>query len=519
MLRIAKTENGLVKGIPAADPRVTAFKGIPYAAPPVGDLRWRVPQPAADWEGVRECFTFAPINMQEIPGQDPDNIYAREWHVDPEIPMSEDSLYLNVWTNAKTGDERMPVMVWIFGGGYQCGYTAEMEFDGERIARRGVILVSVQYRVGVLGFLSHPELHEEDPEAPQGNYGLMDQLAGIKWVKRNIAAFGGDPDNITVFGQSAGAGSVLSLVCSPYTVGKGLIKRAIFESGGGLRAYGQGGGTIEIGNALETGKKFFERYGIANLEEARKIPAREIFDDGQAMGRMNCWAPTIDGNFLLEDPSDTMAAGRYPDIDYLFGCTSQEPDSGSATPTTLEGLKTFAERKLGKDAGEFIKLCNVTTDEEVKALSSVDDCFRGRFMNNILFLEQRLRAGMGKNYMYVFDPSIPGWDDPGTFHSSELWFVFESLAKCWRPFKGAHYDLARKMCNYWTNFARTGDPNGPDADGTPMPEWKSATPEDKFIICFNENQIDDYQKRAYSPLVKYRIEKIWDVLRDKGLVK
>ena len=203
MLRSVKTENGVVRGIPAADPRVTAFLGIPFAKPPVGDLRWKAPQPAEDWEGERKCYTFAKINMQTPPGLDVTNIYAREWNVDPTIEMSEDSLYLNVWTNAKTGDEKMPVMVWFFGGGFTAGNTAEMEFDGERIARRGVILVSVQYRLGVFGFLAHKELMEESPGEPVGNYGLLDQRAGVQWVKRNIEAFGGDPENITIFGQAA----------------------------------------------------------------------------------------------------------------------------------------------------------------------------------------------------------------------------------------------------------------------------------------------------------------------------
>ena len=174
MLREVRVENGLVRGIPAADPRITAFKGIPYAAPPVGELRWRAPQPAADWEGVRDCARFGPIAMQETPGLDPNAFYSKEWHVDPEIPMSEDCLQLNIWTPAKSADEKLPVMVWIFGGGLYNGYPAEMEFDGERFARRGVILVSVNYRLNAFGFLAHPEITKECPEFPT-NFGHLDQ--------------------------------------------------------------------------------------------------------------------------------------------------------------------------------------------------------------------------------------------------------------------------------------------------------------------------------------------------------
>ncbi len=196
MLRTAKTENGLVRGLPAADPRVTSFKGIPFAAPPVGENRFRAPQPCQNWEGTLDAYRFAPISIQDTPGLGTD-IYCREWHVDPETPMSEDCLYLNVWTNAKTTGDKLPVLVWFFGGAFQWGYPSEMEFDGERIARRGVIVVTVNYRLNLFGFLAHPELTKEQPDAPT-NFGLLDQQAGIKWVIRNIKEFGGDPENITI---------------------------------------------------------------------------------------------------------------------------------------------------------------------------------------------------------------------------------------------------------------------------------------------------------------------------------
>ena len=208
MLREATVKNGKLKGLPSADPRVTVYKGIPFAEPPVGDLRWREPQPCKDWEGVKEAYEFAPISVQDQPAVGTD-IYCREWHVDPDIKMNEDCLYLNVWTPAKSLDEKLPVLVWFFGGGFQWGYTAEMEFDGERLARRGIIVVSVNYRLASLGFLSHPEITASNPSYPS-NFGLLDQQAGLKWVYENIAAFGGDPENITIAGQSAGGGSVLN---------------------------------------------------------------------------------------------------------------------------------------------------------------------------------------------------------------------------------------------------------------------------------------------------------------------
>ncbi len=517
MLRTVQTENGIVWGIPAADPRITAFKGIPFARPPVGDRRWRAPEPAESWEGIRDCSRFAPISMQERPGGNPANLYDREWHVDPEIEMSEDCLYLNVWTPARTGEEKYPVMVWFFGGGFNCGYTAEMEFDGERIARRNVILVSVNYRVGVFGFLTHPELMEEEPEGCYGNYGMLDQRAGLEWVHRNIARFGGDPENVTIFGQSAGAGSVINQLTSPMNADLRLFQKAIFQSGGGLRAYGQGNAMVKLEAAKQNGINFFSENGIENLRQARQLDAQTLCRMGKEFGSMAVWAPTVDGRFLTEDPSDALAYGRYPDIPLLFGCTGGEYElHGKPAPETMEELRQFAREKFREDADAFLKLCRVQTDGQVKELCYRDDAFKGRFMNNILFLWQRVQAGHTGNYMYYFNPEIPGWDHPGAFHSSELWFVFETLAKCWRPFTGEHYDLARKICNYWTNFARTGDPNGTDQDGSRLPEWKSADREEPFILFLGEKYIGRYEN-CMTELTKFRIGYVFDkVLKKRG---
>ena len=235
MIRQVTTENGQVRGIEAADPRITAFKGIPFAAPPVGENRWRAPQPCQNWGGVREAYRFAPIAVQDTPGVGTD-IYCREWHVDPGIDMDEDCLYLNVWTGAKNADEKRPVLVWFYGGGLQWGYPAEMEFDGERLARRGIVVVTVNYRINVFGFLAHPQLTSEQPDAPC-NFGSLDQQAGLKWVVRNIAAFGGDPANITIAGQSAGGGSVLSQMACPDN--HGLFQKAVVMSAMIRNPYGE----------------------------------------------------------------------------------------------------------------------------------------------------------------------------------------------------------------------------------------------------------------------------------------
>ena len=276
MIRKASVTGGTVVGIPAADPRVTAFKGIPFAAPPVGENRWRAPQPVVPWEGERKCFTFAPISMQHIPGLDLNNIYSREWNVDPTIPMSEDCLYLNVWTPAKSADERLPVFVWFFGGGLREGNTSEMEFDGERIARRGIVVVTVNYRVAVFGFLAHPELTARQPDAPS-NFGHLDQLTGIRWARENIAAFGGDPDNITIGGQSAGGGSVCAQLTSPLT--EGLFRKAVIMSGITASMFPNPiRNPHPFSEDEATGVRFFEHLGVKTLDEARALDAVYIRD-------------------------------------------------------------------------------------------------------------------------------------------------------------------------------------------------------------------------------------------------
>ncbi len=499
MLREVKTENGWVRGLPAADPRITAFKGIPFAAPPVGELRWRAPQPAKDWDGVLNAYTFGPIAMQWTPGLNPADFYAKEWHVDPEIPMSEDCLQLNIWTPAKKADEKLPVMVWIYGGGLMCGYPAEMEFDGERIARRGVILVSVNYRVNVFGFLAHPELTREDPEHPT-NFGHLDQKFGIEWVKRNIAAFGGDPDNITVFGQSAGGGSTYIQTVSPQN--KGLFQKAVLHSGGGLLPPSLA--SRELADAEKVGEKFFADMGVNSLEEARALDARTVFEKGAADPTYR-WGTVIGDPFMPQHPTNYTLQDNENDVVIMAGNTEDEfPVQSHAR--TYEEFERFAELQFGDRKDEFIAICRKDGDS---LENMIKNSHFNRFeIGDMLYVD--IRAEHGKNtYFYTFDPEIPG-DNAGSFHSSDLWFVFETLAKCWRPFTGKHYDLARQMCNYWTNFAKTGDPNGPDADGTPMPEWRISNAAERQPIWFGDTAYMDERPRTELEnfLVSYYREKL-----------
>lgn len=477
MIRVANTENGTVRGLPGNDPRITVFKGIPFAAPPVGENRWRAPQPCENWEGIRDAYTFAPISVQDTPGLGTD-IYCREWHVDPEIPMDEDCLYLNVWTPAKTTDEKLPVLVWFFGGGFQWGYTPEMEFNGERIASRGVILVTVNYRLGALGFLAHPELTEKQPEAP-ANFGSLDQQAGLKWVSRNIEAFGGDSERITIAGQSAGGASTLTqLTCKENF---NLINGAMILSGIFRNVYNPDPFITprHISEAGKNGEVFFEFLGVKTLEEARALDAFYIRDKyaefAQTHPRM---AVVIDDKFCIDEPIKLLARGHFANVPVMAGNTVDE-FPGCIMVDSIEALEEKAKEIFGEDADTFLAFdeAKVKTEMGYAPLSVIESGIKATFL-------EKLKKNDKDCYYYRFNPDIPGWDNPGSFHSVDLWFFFETLGMCWRPFQGRHFDLARLMCNYWTNFVKTGNPNGNDADGTAMPKWKPYTDEARNEMQF-----------------------------------
>jgi para-nitrobenzyl esterase len=482
MLREVTVENGRLQGIPAADPRITAFKGVPFAAPPVGSLRWHAPRPAANWPGTLKAFQFAPIGMQHIPGLDPNNIYTREWNVDPTIAMDEDCLYLNIWTPAKSADEKLPVYVWYFGGALIEGNTAEMEFDGERLARRGIILVTINYRLNIFGFMAHPEITAENPGAPT-NFGHLDQRFGTAWVKRNIAAFGGDPDNITIGGQSAGGISVLTQLTA--NGNEGLFQKAITASGSSLGAYRPMSFSRRLADAEAEGVKFFNFLGVRSLAEARKLSAVVIRDKMLEYPSDYHWGTVIDDVFLSGDPMTLMVQNKRLPVPLMAGRTASEMPAVPPAQTIAE-FEQFARARFGDQADRFLAICRRGGDSLEQWLAAATfspmECgLRAIFHHSA---QAGIQASM---YYYVFDIDIPGWDNPGTFHSVDLWFWFETLAKCWRPFVGRHYDLSRQMCNYWANFVKTGDPNGLDNDGSPLPVWEPVTPAKPYAMVLKAN--------------------------------
>ena len=499
MLRIVETENGVIQGLAAADPRITSFRGIPFAQPPIGENRWRAPQPVKNWDGVLKAFDFGPISMQAPTVVNLENIYCREWAVDPDLPMSEDCLYLNVWTPACKTDDNLPVFVWFFGGGLQCGHPAEMEFDGERIARRGVVVVTVNYRTNVFGFLCHPDITAEAPEAP-ANFGHLDQQFGLKWVKRNIKSFGGNPDNITIGGQSAGGGSVLTQINSPQN--DGLFQKAIIESGIIMAAYPSSHMPVQsimLSEAEKLGIRFFEVLGVSSLEEARKLDAVYIRDK---MLKFNGACGTvIDNKFCIDNDYKLLLKNKHRSVALLLGNTADE-FCVAPRVSDLEELKSFASEQFGVDAEEYLKICQENSE-------SFEDVLKNSTVNGIEYtirLVAQAKANLGVEntmYYYKFAPEIPGWDNPGTFHSVDLWFFFETLAKCWRPFVGKHYDLSRQMCNYWANFIRSGNPNGKDSTGEDMPYWYPYSVEEPFGMLFSDTS--EFIKEQPSKIMMFLI--------------
>ena len=401
MIYTAKTESGQVRGMTSGDTHITVFKGVPFAAPPVGKNRWRVPQPVEPWEGIRDCYLYGDAGMQDrYTGT---GFYDREFHNDVDQPMSEDCLYLNIWTPAKTPGEKLPVMIWIYGGGLQGGHNAEMEFDGERIASRGVVLVHVSYRTNVFAWFAHPEITAECGGVRCTNFGLFDQKAGIDWVGRNIAAFGGDPDNITIFGPSAGGRSVVSQIVSPLNE-NGYIKKAITQSSTGLNFALGGHGTdyYTLKEAEEVGVRFFQKLGVRSLEEARALPAEVVRDAGAAFrdSREGQWQFIVDGCFLPDQPITMLAQNRRLQIPVMTGSTTNE-HFDVIRAASLEEFERNARTLYGEYADEFLELCDFKCGDLEKILAATR--VNGSAFGSRLLAMRAKDAGLPV-WLYVFDP-------------------------------------------------------------------------------------------------------------------
>lgn len=453
-----KTDKGKVQGYVSTDGQIRIFKGIPYAAPPVGPLRWKAPQPAAKWHGTLQTTSFGHHCMQAMVF--PDMIFR-----DP--GESEDCLTLNIWTPAKDKKAKLPVMVWIYGGGFYAGGTSEARQDGENLAHKGVVVVSMNYRLNIFGFLVHPELTAESPQHASGNYGLMDQAAAIQWVHRNIKNFGGDPNNITIFGESAGSFSVSAQMASPLS--KDLIQKAIGESGAAMSQREPFPPREQ--REKEDVEKLQKVFGTSKLSDLRSMSAQELVKAvTPAPGHppMRFW-PDIDGYFLPNDVAAIYAAGKQAHIPLLAGWNRDEGGVPQKTMTVSE-YHTWAQKEFGADADKFLAAYPAANDAE--ALRAAKDYAGDSFLVYATWrwIEAQVTTGGHPVYRYYFELPSPGdkFHAPGTaFHSDDIEYVFGNLdSRKGMAIRPEDRQLSALMQNYWTNFAKTGDPNGPD-----LPKW------------------------------------------------
>ncbi|MGB4293314.1 MAG: carboxylesterase family protein [Bacteroidales bacterium] len=460
-----KTEAGFVKGKTVENGIVKVFMGIPFAAPPVDSLRWKPPQPVPHWKGVRECLTAPPSAMQSKPV--PFMMWSKEFMA-PEEPLSEDCLYLNIWTSAENTGEKRPVIVWIHGGGFTGGSGTVPLYNGEEMAKKGVVFITINYRLGVFGFLAHPELSAESPAKVSGNYGILDQIEALKWVKNNIMSFGGDPDNVTIAGQSAGAFSVNALVVSP--LAKGLFHRAIAHSGGMFSRFG--GLVNDLETAESSGKRYVEQLNVSSIEELRKKPAEELI---KVPGR---WGVVFDGYVVLP-ARQAYETGMFNDVPLISGWNADDGVSMGVN-ITAEMFRQNAKKQYGEIANEFLKYFPAGDDNQAQKSQKLASVLSFGWQN-YFWAKAQSEKGKNKAYLYYFTHVPPGEPNYGAFHSAEFGYALKTL-KFWnRPFTDTDYNLSEKMSSYWINFATTGNPNG-----TNLPEWPWFNPENPQVMEFGD---------------------------------
>ena len=471
-----KIDSGLIAGTISGQPTVRVYKGIPFAAPPLANNRWKAPQPVAKWDGVRKADAFGAPCTSGPPaggrggarGPAPGAAPAAAPAAPPrEPPRSEDCLYLNVWTSANNANDRRPVMVWIYGGGFTGGSGGLAWYDGENLSSKGPVIVTLNYRLGSLGFFAHPDLAKESGHDAAGNYGMMDAIAALQWVQRNIGAFGGDPNNVTVAGESAGAIMVGALVGSPRA--KGLFRRAIAESGGWM---GLTMGRMATSDAAQAnGVKTMEALGVKTIAELRAKPLNEL--TGLSAGGL-----IVDGYIIPEDISQTFKNGKQNAVDVLTGSNKDEANFGvcgggrGGAPISAETFKTNAERKFGDAADAYVKLYGVTSDAEAQPAAHVA-CADEINWNMRQWAVAQKKAGK-KAYTYFFTrvPTVNGAPSPqGATHTAEISYAWNNpKGQATQTWNDVDVKLADTMSSYWVNFITTGDPNG---KGLPRwPEYK-----------------------------------------------
>jgi para-nitrobenzyl esterase len=470
-----RAASGVLEGAVSADGKFRSFKGIPFAAPPVGPLRWKPPQPVAPWPGVRKAIEFGPRCMQT-------RVYTDMIFRD--AGPSEDCLYLNVWMPAAHSETKLPVMVWVYGGAFVAGSSSEPRQDAGVLCQKGVVVVTMNYRLGVFGFFSHPELSKESGHNASGNYGLMDQLAALQWIKQNIAVFGGDPDNVTIFGESAGSSSVSALMASP--LAKGLFRRAIGESGA---IFGAARPMKLRAETEKTGTEFAKAaFGTDSLEALRAKPAADLLQVAAKEG-VPRFSPNVDGYFLPDSVQAIFLAGKQSHVPLLAGWNLDEGSYHSILDDEAPTPENFAAKirlLYGANSDAILKLYPATSEAEVKR--AAQDLAGDRFtaFTTWKWMELHLKTGRSPVYCYRFEETLPlaasSAPDSETSapHASEIEFVFEMLSSEDLPWRPQDEKVSDLMSSYWTNFAKAGDPNGAG-----LPKWPSYGPQTYQVMHLN----------------------------------
>jgi para-nitrobenzyl esterase len=434
-------EGGLLAGTAGSTPDVRVFKGVPFAAPPVGNLRWRAPKAAVNWDGVRKADAFGATCMQTPYAE------GSPYRSEPQ-PVSEDCLYLNVWTAAKSGKEKRPVMVWIHGGALTRGSGSTPAYDGEELAKKGVVLVTINYRLGVFGFFAYPELTKESDRNSSGNYGFLDQIAALEWVQKNIAGFGGDPKRVTIFGESAGSWSVNVLTATP--LAKGLFQRAIGESGADFAQL------PKLSKAEQDGVRLAKSIGADSLTALRAKSTDELVKTPGA------YRGNVDGWLLPQDVYTIYSEGKQNDVPTLIGSNADEGTAFTPGAVKADTFRESAKRRFGDRADEYLKIYPAGSDTEAKAsqTASMRDQTFGWEMRT--WARMQVKTGKSKAYVYYFSRVPPGPEGArlGAYHASEIRYVFHNLILAKTPPEDVDRKLSDAMSSYSVNFATTGDPNG-----------------------------------------------------------
>jgi para-nitrobenzyl esterase len=443
------------------DAGVRVFKAIPFAAPPVGALRWRPPQPVSGWTGVRNAKQFAPVCQQPARTG-----FAAAVGSGVRLgPSSEDCLYLNVWTAATSSGALLPVMVWFPGGGFATGGGSGLVFDGEALARKSIVVVTANYRLGVLGFFAHPELTNESERHVSGDYGLLDQVEVLQWVKRNITAFGGNPGNVTIFGQSAGATSVSYLMASP--LAKGLFHRVIGESGGGTGGTFSLDATVKLKEAEQAGLRSAESLGAKSISELRSWRADDLVQRVEGTG------PIVDGWFMPADVSAIYRSGKQNDVPLLVGSNADDSDGARAISSDEYIVRSRA--RYGALFDSYIRFYPGSTQEDIRFLNGDTQAWRV-----LTWARQHAKTGRFNAYLYYFarraPPNSPGGNR--AYHGAELYYVFSNLHLFNQDWSEWDWTLENIISSYWVNFAFSGDPNG-----GMLPHWSPymATESDRVM--------------------------------------